>query len=123
MSSNPEQARNFNGSRAALRTRDWSGAIQRAIKQHKDPDVLRKIADKVIDLALDGDLNAIKEIGDRIDGKAIQQTELNVSGNATFSTMTNEQIMLAIKERLANPDVARAVGLPELTVVKQESVK
>lgn len=34
---------------------------------------LRVIAEKLVDLAMDGDLDAIKEISNRLDGKAAQQ--------------------------------------------------
>jgi len=43
-----------------------------------NPRALRKIAQKVLDLAASGDMQAIREIGDRLDGKPVQenQTEL-----------------------------------------------
>jgi hypothetical protein len=50
----------------------WREAIQMALKD-KDPKRLRKIADSLIDLAESGDLQAMKEIGDRLDGKPAQQ--------------------------------------------------
>ncbi len=48
--------------------------------QYETGDVKRKetllhIANKVIERALDGDLQAIREIGDRLDGKPHQSTE------------------------------------------------
>ncbi|MEM1353154.1 MAG: hypothetical protein AAGF27_12475 [Pseudomonadota bacterium] len=36
---------------------------------------LRAIADKVVELAMEGDMQAIKEIGDRMDGRAPQSVE------------------------------------------------
>lgn len=45
-----------------------------AIKEAHDDgrDKLRAIADKLVDLAIEGDMQAIKEIGDRLDGKPSQ---------------------------------------------------
>ena len=34
---------------------------------------LRLVASKLVDLAIGGDMAAIKEIGDRVDGKPVQQ--------------------------------------------------
>jgi len=34
---------------------------------------LRAVADKLVDLAMKGDMSAIKEVADRLDGKAVQQ--------------------------------------------------
>lgn len=51
----------------------WREAINLALKD-KDPKRLRKIAETLVTLATGGDLAAIKEIGDRLDGKPAQQT-------------------------------------------------
>lgn len=49
----------------------WANTIRRAIAQG-DPERLRKIAEKLLDLAAEGDLQAMKELGDRVDGKPSQ---------------------------------------------------
>lgn len=56
----------------------WRMAIDKALeKRGKDQwEALTAVADKLIDKALEGDLSAIKEFGDRIDGKASQQINL-----------------------------------------------
>ncbi len=54
----------------------WRRTIQRAIAQHASADVLREIADALIESARGGDLGAIKELGDRLDGKVAQQVML-----------------------------------------------
>lgn len=61
---------------STLDKRMWSSAIKRAIAQ-RDPDALRKLADKLFDMALEGDLQAMKEIGDRLEGKPVQATEIS----------------------------------------------
>lgn len=50
----------------------FAHAINKALKQHKTPNALRKIADQLIECALDPNNDhyefAVKQIGDRIDG-------------------------------------------------------
>jgi hypothetical protein len=50
----------------------WRNTIQRAIAQG-DPERLRKIAEALLEKAAEGDMAAIKELGDRLDGKTAQQ--------------------------------------------------
>ena len=49
----------------------------------EDQKALRKIAAALVQKASDGDMAAIKEVADRLDGKAVQQTEL--SGSLSIS--------------------------------------
>ena len=60
----------------------WRDALQRAAKRHAygtgGPRQLERIADKVIDMAGEGDMAAAKEIGDRLDGKPVQGLALEV---------------------------------------------
>ena len=63
---------NKNSSRA---NREWADAIRRAVaRREKDgkPGSLNDLADVLIDKALEGDGAAIKEFGDRHDGKPAQ---------------------------------------------------
>lgn len=53
----------------------WRNTLMRAVTQ-ADPEKLRKIADKLIEKAAEGDMAAIKELGDRLDGKASQQVQV-----------------------------------------------
>ncbi len=66
----------------------WRDAINRAVSQ-RDGDALRELADKLVDTALAGDLAAIKEIGDRLDGRPKQQTEITSGdGESPFKGIT-----------------------------------
>ena len=62
--------------------RPWRDALRTALNTD-DPATKRKklllLADKLVDLALAGDVQAIREIGDRIDGRAIQQIDASLS--------------------------------------------
>lgn len=63
----------------------WRDAVMIAVNETVDGDPdgrkkLRAIADKVVELALDGDMQAIKEIGDRMDGKAPISADVTSGG-------------------------------------------
>jgi hypothetical protein len=53
----------------------WADTLRRAVVQ-SDAERLRQIAEALIDKAASGDVSAIKELGDRIDGKSVATTEL-----------------------------------------------
>jgi|APGre2960657404_1045060.scaffolds.fasta_scaffold00239_20 hypothetical protein len=57
------------GSANAARPRIWSDAVRRAVLQGKKLD---KLAERLIAAAEGGDMQALKEIGDRIEGKVTQ---------------------------------------------------
>jgi hypothetical protein len=65
----PGQSGNPNGPPKALKP--WREAINRAIKRREqdDPLALEKLADKLLSKVAEGDVAAIKEFGDRVDGK------------------------------------------------------
>ena len=56
----------------------WRDAVMRAVKRRetdKDPQALEKLADTLVTTALTGDVSALKEIGDRLDGKPAQAVQ------------------------------------------------
>jgi hypothetical protein len=58
--------------------RPWRDAIERAVARRqgkKDLKDIDDIADKLIDAAAAGDMQAVREFGDRMDGKAPQSLE------------------------------------------------
>ena len=63
---------NTNSSR---NNRMWADTIRRVIAQ-SDGEALRKVAEALVLKAQEGDISAIKELGDRIDGKSVATTEL-----------------------------------------------
>lgn len=64
---------------SSAENRLWGNTIRRAAAQ--DPEKLRRIAEKLLEQAEAGDIPSIKELGDRLDGKAHQTIEAEVSGN------------------------------------------
>ena len=65
------------GNTNASKTKLWGDTIRHAIVQ-ADAEKLRKLADKLIENALSGDMQALKEIGDRLDGKSVQSIDAKV---------------------------------------------
>lgn len=63
------------GNRNAAKTKEWQSAIYRAIDKRGLGDrkaALDELASKLLDLVATGDLPALKEFGDRLDGKPAQ---------------------------------------------------
>lgn len=69
------------GNQNATKSKLWRDALDRRLRDYDkgkgDSKIehywaLQAIADKLIEAALEGDMQAIKEIGDRVDGKAVQ---------------------------------------------------
>ena len=59
----------------------WIAALNRAIAQD-DGKRLRRAAEKLLNLAADGDVAALKELGDRLDGKPAQAVMLGSDPDA-----------------------------------------
>ena len=62
----------------------WSDALRRAVMRESESDKAKKrievMADKCARMAEDGDMAAIREIGDRLDGKPAQYSEISGAG-------------------------------------------
>ena len=69
-----EQGQSGNPGGRPKRDKIWREAINRAIKrrEEKDPLALERLADKLLVKVDEGDVAAIKEFGDRMDGKVPQ---------------------------------------------------
>lgn len=50
-------------------------AVNRRLKGEGDPKALDRLATKLVERGLEGDVPAMKEIGDRLDGKPTQAIE------------------------------------------------
>lgn len=81
----------------------WRNAIMLAIKRASDDGTtphLDNLARKLIEKAGDGDITALKEIGDRLDGKAAQsvtvagdpENPVHVQSKLDASGLTLEQL-------------------------------
>ncbi len=61
--------------------KDWAEALRRAVHRESagkgSPKWLDVLANRCVEAAAEGDMQAMKEIGDRLDGKPKQQTEVS----------------------------------------------
>lgn len=67
------------GNQNAAKGKRWAAAIESAIERRVSEGKLKgleELADKLIDAVLAGDLDAIRELGNRLDGKPKQQLEV-----------------------------------------------
>ena len=75
------------GNQNATKGRVWTEAINRALAARSRRDgvlALDALADKLLELANQGEFQALKELGDRLEGKAIQPTEVEMSGEVAI---------------------------------------
>ena len=85
------------GNNNATKNKPWRDALDRAIKQ-SDPDRLRNIAEKLLNKAETGDIQALKEVGDRLDGRPHQSLE--VSGDPLKPLITRvEKVIVDPKDQ------------------------
>jgi hypothetical protein len=76
------------------RGRPWSESLQKALLQG-DGKKLRALAEKLIQVGLGGDVSAIREIGDRIQGKP--QQDVQITGSPiSINILSREAHLLAI---------------------------
>lgn len=62
----------------------WADAVRRAVMRRLEneegkPQKIERLADNLVALGMAGDVTAIKEIGDRLDGKPKQESDTNMN--------------------------------------------
>jgi hypothetical protein len=99
----PGQSGNPNG--APKQAKIWKDAINRAIKRREadDPQALERLADKLLVAAETGDVGAMKELGDRLDGKVAQAI---IGGDEDDAPIRLE----CIKRMIVDPDTGNSNG-------------
>ena len=63
------------GNQYAAKSKRWSDAINKALEKRSKKagiDALEALAEKLLEKVDEGDITAIKELGDRIEGKPVQ---------------------------------------------------
>ncbi len=86
------------GNKYAEKGRLFDGALRRAIAQ-EDGKRIREAAEKLLDLAAAGEPWAVKELADRLDGKAAQGVTLSGDPDAPLVSKIVREIVHA-----KNPD-------------------
>lgn len=68
-------------------------SIRRELERRRDlgQPGLEAVAARLVDLALEGDLRAVREIGDRLDGKPTQALDVNASEPLVLAPITFER--------------------------------
>lgn len=69
------------GNKNATKSQPWSDALRRSLLA-KNGKRLRSLADRLLDEALNGNVAAFKEIGDRVEGRPKQQVEITGAGGS-----------------------------------------
>jgi len=74
------------GNQYAAKANQWQMAIERALDKRGASDrrlALDALAEQLLAKCDEGDMAALKELGDRLDGKPHQTVDANVSGSLT----------------------------------------
>ena len=84
---NPKGAGAPLGNQNSSKSNRLFGETIKRIVTQSEGEVARKIAEALILKAQDGDISAIKEFADRVDGKVVQQIDQNteLSGEVSYS--------------------------------------
>ena len=87
------------GNKNAAKNKPWLDALSRAMARYEGGklNALNLIADQTVKLAVSGEPWAIKEIGDRVDGKAAQS--MTVSGDADNPIAYSEVVRTIVKPK------------------------
>ena len=71
---------------------------------------LRRIAEKLVDAALEGQSWAFQQVADRIDGKPAQESTVNVKEKREASGWTREELMAILAKHVKRDDEAKATA-------------
>ena len=95
------------GNQNARRGREWRDALRKAWMQYEDTDAgikrgqaLYRVGCKVVEMALAGEMDAIRELGNRADGKPVQVQEIEVA-------ITARLVVESYRARLADDTSVR----------------
>ena len=92
------------GNRNAAKPRLFDGALRRAINEAgADRSVLLDIAKQLLAKALEGDLAAIKEVRDTLDGKPAQSVTLAGDPDNPIETVSRVERVI-VDANATNPD-------------------
>ena len=91
------------------REKPFNDALRIALRG--DPLRLRRIAERLADKAEEGDLAAIREIADRLDGKPAQQV-VDRSEVSSIHKLSDAELYALLSESLAQENEPKALLIP-----------
>ena len=105
------------GNQNARKNSEWADALRKEVHRRDEQGVknLRKLAKAAVRKGIEGDIPALKEIGDRLDGKPIPIIDTG-DGN---SIALIERVIVAIPNKSPDPidvtptEVTESVCLPD----------
>lgn len=101
MTFQPGQSGNPTGQR---RDKPFRDALNLAIKEsHGDRLKLRAVAESLVEKAIAGDVSAIKEVADRLDGKVPQQQILTGDEDAPIRTVNRIELVDLVGSTSSSP--------------------
>ena len=75
-------------------------------KHDGDRTKLRAIADKVVELAIEGDVRAIREVADRLDGKPTQQIDMGTVEKHSRTDWTRDELNAVLNGAQSSPFIS-----------------
>jgi hypothetical protein len=78
------------GNKNAVSKKPWAAAIERALAKRslsKKREALDDLAEKLLKACDKGDVTALKELADRLDGRSIQYVDAQVDTNVTVEIL------------------------------------
>jgi hypothetical protein len=76
------------GNTNSARGRRWTDAINKALDKRSKAagiEALDNLAEKLLALCDEGDLQALKELGDRLEGKSLQSVNMDATVDASLT--------------------------------------
>ena len=101
--------------------KSWRAALARAVNRRVDgrgsPKKLDMIADKCADEAMNGESWAVREVGDRLDGKPAQA--IAIKGDPDSPVIFNLRLGDGLKT-IEHEPAPEALGAPLITIATQD---
>lgn len=86
----------------------WADAVRRAVFRRMEdiegkPQKIERLADKLVDAGMAGDIAALKEIGDRLDGRPAQALSVGSDPDQPLITRI-ERVIVDPRDNASNQD-------------------
>lgn len=99
------------GNQLGVKAKLFDQALRRAIASD-DGKRVRDCADKLLDLASTGEPWAVKELIDRLDGKAVQTADININDKRADELSDSELLRIAAASRTGTSEPQDGAEVP-----------